>query len=314
METTETIREARRLTRPRDGRWLGGVAAGLGAYFDLNPAIYRIAFVALSLAGGTGILLYIAAWLVIPEEGEQDSIAAVALKRERHRPAARSGSPCSRSSASSRSASASFWPSPGNVWLAAALAGAALVWWQVGGAHGRRRRCTGGCGAAVPAIRRASLFPLAAGALLVASGVLALLDIGGVWNVDWRFVLGGMVVALGAARRRGRRGRPLGRRASIVLGVLVLAALALTARRPRAALRRRRRPRRASGLDRRARHDVQARHRRLHVNLADVPLPAGETHVKATLGIGDLTVHVPRGVDGRGRRARERRPGRDLRA
>ena len=76
METTETIRETRRLTRPRDGRWLGGVAAGLGAYFDLSPAIYRIAFVALSLAGGTGILLYIAAWLVIPEEGQADSIAA----------------------------------------------------------------------------------------------------------------------------------------------------------------------------------------------------------------------------------------------
>ena len=50
-----------------------------------------------------------------------------------------------------------------------------------------------------------------------------------------------------------------------------------------------------------------------HVNLADVPLPAGETHVKATLGIGDLTVRVPAGVavevDGRASVG----PGRDLR-
>src|SRR5947208_3245634 len=86
METTDTIRETRRLTRPHEGRWLGGVGAGLGAYFDLSPAIYRIAFVALALAGGTGILLYIAAWLVIPEEGRTDSVIATALKSERDRP------------------------------------------------------------------------------------------------------------------------------------------------------------------------------------------------------------------------------------
>jgi phage shock protein PspC (stress-responsive transcriptional regulator) len=125
METTETIREARRLTRPRDGRWLGGVAAGLGAYFDLSPAIYRVAFVALSLAGGTGILLYIAAWLVIPEEGEQDSIAAVALKRERHRPGRAVGLALLAFVGILVLGEASFWPDPGNVWLAAALAGAA---------------------------------------------------------------------------------------------------------------------------------------------------------------------------------------------
>src|SRR4029077_4731417 len=86
METTETISETRRLTRPRTGRWIGGVASGLGAYFDLSPAIYRIAFVALSLAGGTGVLLYLAAWAVIPEEGEADSFAAAALKQHRERP------------------------------------------------------------------------------------------------------------------------------------------------------------------------------------------------------------------------------------
>ena len=56
METTETISEPRRLWRPRDRRWLGGVCAGLGRYFDLNPLIYRIVFVALALAGGTGIV------------------------------------------------------------------------------------------------------------------------------------------------------------------------------------------------------------------------------------------------------------------
>src|SRR5213596_3125704 len=87
METTEVSSEPRRLTRPKEDRWLGGVAAGLGEYFDLSPMIYRIAFVALALAGGTGILLYIAAWLVIPDEGEADSVAASLLKREHDHPA-----------------------------------------------------------------------------------------------------------------------------------------------------------------------------------------------------------------------------------
>src|SRR4051794_40262606 len=130
METTETIRETRRLTRPRDGRWLGGVSAGLGAYFDLNAAIYRIAFVALALAGGTGILLYIAAWLVIPDEGEADSIAANALKRNRDRPARAIGLALIAFVGILALSSARFWPSPGNLWLAAALGVAALVWWQ----------------------------------------------------------------------------------------------------------------------------------------------------------------------------------------
>ena len=85
-ETTETMpnppaghspgAEARRLSRARDGRWLGGVCDGLGRYFGLSPMIYRIGFVALSLAGGTGILLYVAAWLVMPDDGVEDSIAA----------------------------------------------------------------------------------------------------------------------------------------------------------------------------------------------------------------------------------------------
>src|SRR5262245_14232138 len=125
METTETIREPRRLTRPRDGRWLGGVSAGLGAYFDLSSAIYRIAFVALALAGGTGILLYIAAWLVIPEEGEDDSIASTTLKRNRDHPTRAVGLALLAFVAVLALSSARFWPSPANLWLAAAIGGAA---------------------------------------------------------------------------------------------------------------------------------------------------------------------------------------------
>src|SRR4051794_36647542 len=60
---------AKRLTRCRTDRVAGGVASGLGRYFDLDPIIFRIGFVALTLVGGTGIALYAAGWLLIPEEG-----------------------------------------------------------------------------------------------------------------------------------------------------------------------------------------------------------------------------------------------------
>ena len=42
METTESIREPRRLSRSSESRWLGGVCAGLGRYFDLNPTVDRV--------------------------------------------------------------------------------------------------------------------------------------------------------------------------------------------------------------------------------------------------------------------------------
>ncbi len=140
METTEISSEPRRLTRPKDDRWLGGVAAGLGEYFDLSPMIYRIAFVALALAGGTGVLLYIAAWLVIPEEGAEDSIAAVELKKRRDRPRRVVGLGILAFAAILALSESHVWPSPGNVWLLVVLGIAAIVWWRLGPASSARRR------------------------------------------------------------------------------------------------------------------------------------------------------------------------------
>src|SRR4051812_16533968 len=130
METTETIREHRTLVRPKDDRWLGGVANGLGAYFDLNPALYRIAFAALAFAGGTGLLLYAAAWLVIPEEGATDSIAAAELKKHRDHPNRLLGLALLGAIGLAVLSSIHIWPSPGNLWVVAALLIAALGWWR----------------------------------------------------------------------------------------------------------------------------------------------------------------------------------------
>ena len=140
METTEIISEPRRLTRPREGRWLGGVAAGLAAYFDLSPTIYRIAFVALALAGGTGVLLYIAAWLVIPGGGRGGLDRGVELKEApRPAPARRRARDCSASPGSSCSPKRTSGRRPG-ISGSRSRSGSPLVWWQLGAAPRPRAR------------------------------------------------------------------------------------------------------------------------------------------------------------------------------
>ena len=66
--------KATSLYRPHQGRWLAGVAAGLSLRFGAPVALVRVAFVLLCFAGGLGALLYLAGWLLIPSEGETDSI------------------------------------------------------------------------------------------------------------------------------------------------------------------------------------------------------------------------------------------------
>ena len=74
-----------RLHRGGDGRMLAGVAVGLADYFDIDPTVVRIGFVVLSLLGGLAVPLYLAGWLLIPEEGAGTSVAEELLAHERSR-------------------------------------------------------------------------------------------------------------------------------------------------------------------------------------------------------------------------------------
>lgn len=65
---------SRRLYRSRKDRVLAGVCGGLAHYFNLDPVLIRIAFVALALAGGAGILIYILAAIVIPEASAGEDV------------------------------------------------------------------------------------------------------------------------------------------------------------------------------------------------------------------------------------------------
>lgn len=67
------------LRRCREGRLVAGVACGLAAYLGLDVAVVRIGIVVLALLTGIGVPLYAAAWLLIPEQGAQSSIAASLL-------------------------------------------------------------------------------------------------------------------------------------------------------------------------------------------------------------------------------------------
>jgi phage shock protein PspC (stress-responsive transcriptional regulator) len=78
--------DEKRLRRSRSDRWIAGVAGGLAEYFGLSAAVYRVLFVALAFAGGTGILLYVAIALVMPAADRDESILAEALRRHRNRP------------------------------------------------------------------------------------------------------------------------------------------------------------------------------------------------------------------------------------
>jgi phage shock protein C len=73
--------EARRLRRSRDDRVLGGVCGGLGRHLGVDPVLVRIALVALVLSGGLGVLLYVIAWVVVPEA---DGHEAPATTGSRH--------------------------------------------------------------------------------------------------------------------------------------------------------------------------------------------------------------------------------------
>jgi phage shock protein C len=64
----------KRLLRIRQGRIVAGVCAGLGAYFGIDVNLVRLAFGVLTVFYGFGILLYLIAWLILPEEGEDGSI------------------------------------------------------------------------------------------------------------------------------------------------------------------------------------------------------------------------------------------------
>jgi len=66
--------EGKRLLRLRDGRMAAGVCAGLAAYFKVDVNLVRLGFGVFTVFYGLGILIYLIAWAILPEEGADESV------------------------------------------------------------------------------------------------------------------------------------------------------------------------------------------------------------------------------------------------
>ncbi|MEE6263294.1 PspC domain-containing protein [Plantactinospora sonchi] len=71
------------LVRPTEGRYLAGVCAAIGRATNSDPILWRVLLAVLGFFGGIGILVYVAAWLIIPSEGDSASPVESMLGRGR---------------------------------------------------------------------------------------------------------------------------------------------------------------------------------------------------------------------------------------
>jgi phage shock protein C len=70
------------LVRSRKDRILAGVCAGVAGYFGIDVTLVRVIVAVIAvITGGAGVLAYLAAWAIIPEEGEKNSIAENILSK-----------------------------------------------------------------------------------------------------------------------------------------------------------------------------------------------------------------------------------------
>ncbi|MGD0556063.1 MAG: PspC domain-containing protein [Streptosporangiaceae bacterium] len=73
----------KKLVRRREGRLVAGVCAGLASYFGLDVNLVRLLFGVFTIFYGLGVLVYVIAWAVVPEEGESDSIVEAFINKGR---------------------------------------------------------------------------------------------------------------------------------------------------------------------------------------------------------------------------------------
>ena len=271
--------QPRRLLRARSGRVIGGVCAGLGRYFNVDPIIFRIGAVVLVFVGGAGLLAYLAALLLIPSEDSPDA--------EEGAPAGRNRWLVIGGLIILLCVSFPFLLGGGLLLAGLAIpfaflvAAGVLVWWFVSG--------EGPAGDAGDVAKRAALGI----GILIVCGLIA---IGGAWAAaaGGETVVAIVVIAAGAAILGGAFVRP------VRWLVLPAVALALSAGTVSAAGidldggvgERDYRP--ASAADLRDKYELGMG--QLVVDLRQTDLPPGDVQLEIDLGIGDARVVVPKDV------------------
>ena len=66
--------EQKKIYRSRNDKVIAGICGGLGKYLDIDPVIIRVLFIILLLTIGSGILIYLLAWILIPLEPENTEL------------------------------------------------------------------------------------------------------------------------------------------------------------------------------------------------------------------------------------------------
>jgi phage shock protein C len=64
------MNETKRLERSTEDKWLGGVCGGLARYFDIDATIVRLIFIVAFFGFGTGLLVYLVLWFVMPRSAQ----------------------------------------------------------------------------------------------------------------------------------------------------------------------------------------------------------------------------------------------------
>jgi phage shock protein PspC (stress-responsive transcriptional regulator) len=137
--TSHSAPQARRLERSRSNRKIAGVSGGLAQYFDMDPIVFRIGFIILTVLGGSGLLVYVAGWLILPEVGKDQSIAGDVLRNRREKPWAVIGLGLLALAGLTLVGSTDLWPSGDGVWIVLAVVGAIILWRQRRADRGKRR-------------------------------------------------------------------------------------------------------------------------------------------------------------------------------
>jgi len=293
------------MRRSRDDRMLAGVCGGLARYLDVDPVIVRVVVAALTIVGGIGIVFYLAAWLLVPEEGSDTSIVGRHLPGDRDERTVRTiGFALAAVLAVVLVADAGpgpGWPFP---WPLVAIA--FLLWFMFRSGRGPDTKevpeasAASGATAAAgsprthrPSRGDGSLAWLTTGAGLIVAGVLWLVDRGS-GGVEWPDYVAAELAVVGAGTLLGTwlgNGRRL-----IPLGVLLAVALLISTQLPTlTAGELRQAP--VSGTELRSDYVLGAGEVRLDLTgIADPATLDGRT-VSIRNGMGQVVVIVPDDVD-----------------
>ncbi len=85
----QNLRTLSDVRRTADDRIVAGVCAGVARHLNIDPILVRIAVVGLTFIGLSGLILYLAAWFLLPEEGTERSVAADWFNLDQNEPQVR---------------------------------------------------------------------------------------------------------------------------------------------------------------------------------------------------------------------------------